>query len=362
MFTLTNKKILLISPEPWDHIFVSKHHYAVHLAKRCNQVFFLGPPSGQWGLSPTQFANLFLVQYRGFPQGLRFFPALLQKKIIEGVYSRLVDLCRSQFDVVWSFDNSVFFDFDALPPTAVKISHIVDLNQNFQTRRAAMTADYCFCTTALIQKRLSAFNTRVFRVAHGYNLPSSENRPLLPSKERPRALYSGNLGMPYIDWQLLSNLVRENPEVEFLFVGPYDRVFDKGQMGQAKRKVTESANCRFIGRVDAGFLHEYYSCADILLVVYQERYHADQSNPHKVMEYLGSGKMIVATYTAEYSDLAERGLFRMSEMNRDFSAIFKEVLAGLAYWNSSNLQEVRKAFAGGNSYDKQIDRIQEIIN
>ncbi len=39
------KTILLISPESWGKSFVSKHHYAVELAKKGNIVYFLNPPS-----------------------------------------------------------------------------------------------------------------------------------------------------------------------------------------------------------------------------------------------------------------------------------------------------------------------------
>ena len=108
---LTNKNILLISPEPWDHIFVSKHHYAVHLAKRGNKVFFLNPPVSKSGVACTAFAEVFEVNYSGFPIGVRFYPLFMQKVIMARVYQTIEKLCSAVFDVVWSFDNSVFFDF-----------------------------------------------------------------------------------------------------------------------------------------------------------------------------------------------------------------------------------------------------------
>ena len=42
---LRNKTILIISPQPWDHIAISKHHYANELAARNNTVYFLEPPN-----------------------------------------------------------------------------------------------------------------------------------------------------------------------------------------------------------------------------------------------------------------------------------------------------------------------------
>ena len=40
---LTDKAILLISPQPWNHVRISKHHYAEALAGH-NNVLFLEPP------------------------------------------------------------------------------------------------------------------------------------------------------------------------------------------------------------------------------------------------------------------------------------------------------------------------------
>src|SRR5947208_1346282 len=151
---LKNKNILLISPEPLDHIFVSKHHYATHLAKRGNKIFFLNPPGNFDSISNTHFEGVYSVSYQGFPAGIRFYPSFLQKKIIKRKFNHLQRECNIRFDIIWSFDNSVFFDFSALPSHVIKISHIVDLNQDFQTQKAAITADYCFCTTEAIKHRL----------------------------------------------------------------------------------------------------------------------------------------------------------------------------------------------------------------
>lgn len=360
MFQLSNRTILLVSPEPWDHIFVSKHHYAVFLARKQNKVFFLGPPSTVERLEVSPIPGLYLLSYKGFIKGLRFYPPFVQRLIITKVYSRLEKLCSTSFDVIWSFDNSVFFDFSALPSHALKISHIVDLNQNFQMRRAARTADYCFCTSDLIRRRLQRYNSNVFKINHGYNF-KEQPTTISQSRGRPLAVYAGNLGMPYIDWELFSAVVSAHPEVNFLFIGPnHDKPAD-GSMGKAKQKVVQSKNCAFMGQVDSGSLQGYYVGADVLLVAYQERYHADQANPHKMMEYLGSGNVVVATYTSEYVDLAARGLIRMSHSNAAFPLLFREVLAALEHWNGKELKEARKTIALCNSYGAQIERMEKII-
>jgi len=353
---LSDKNILLISPEPWDHIFVSKHHYAAHLAKRGNVVLFLNPPSNRNSVSNTDYENVYTVEYTGFPKGLRFYPRYFQQYFIRKKFEKLQMLCNAKFNIVWSFDNSVFFDFSALPPTVVKIFHMVDYNQDFQLPLASETSDYCFCTSESIKKKLENYSTRVFKIQHGYNVPSEINPVKFPGKNPVKALYAGNLEIPYIDWHLIQELVTTNNTVDFIFIGP-------GSNQNSINKLKGLPNCFFYGKVSAVELQNYYASADILLIAYRESLQLTQlTNPHKMMEYLGSGKMIVATFTAEFEDYAEEGLFLMSKMNSEFSELFKKAILNIDYWNKLELQSRRKDFATSNTYDSQIHRIEGIIN
>lgn len=360
--SLLNKTILLISPEPWDHIYVSKHHYAIHLAKRGNKVFYLNPPTNMSKVQETQYLNVFTVHYRGFVKGLQYFPGPIRKWFVKSVYNQLQILCQTSFDVVWSFDNSLFFDLDALPKEVLKISHIVDLNQDFQTKRAAASADYCFCTTQLIKSRLQKYNRKVTQINHGFNAPPSDEKPTPVSNLTTSVVYAGNLAMPYIDWILLRQIVASHPDVNFNFIGPDKVLDDQSSMGVAKKDVRDSSNTYFQGRIDSSDLQRFYRAADLLIIAYQEEFHDEQSNPHKMMEYLGSGRMIVASRTQEYAALAEKGLIAMSERNADYPRLFAKVLDDLCSWNDEVLQNARKAFAIENTYDKQIGRIMNIID
>jgi glycosyltransferase involved in cell wall biosynthesis len=360
---LTGKNILLISPEPWTHIFVSKHHYAVYLAKLGNRVFFLNPPLDQKLVTGTEFMNVFSVNYNGFPKGLRFYPGFLQRYFIRKEFEELQLICNTKFDIVWSFDNSVFHDFNSLPDEVLKISHIVDLSQNFQTRIAARTANVCFCTTEHIRNQLEAHNSRVYRVNHGYNSPVAwvENVNL-PGKSNIKALYAGNLAMPYIDWVLLWQVIEACPHVDFVFIGPgKDTRFEPLEHQEAKIEVFSKNNVYYLGRMDANELHRYYQSADILLVAYQERYHNDQANPHKMMGYLGSGKVVIATRTIEFEELSNNGMILMTKNNSEFTHVFQQTLELLQEWNNPEKQAMRKEYALSNSYENQISRIESII-
>ncbi|MEP0368882.1 MAG: hypothetical protein ABJN36_05200 [Cyclobacteriaceae bacterium] len=359
---LTGKEILIISPEPWSHIFVSKHHYALHLARRGNRVYFLNPPTDQNKVTPSDYENLDILDYSGFVNGLRFFPKLLRKLVFKRVWRKLEQMARARFDVIWSFDNSVFYDFDALPKSVLKISHIVDLNQDFMTREAASTADVCFATTGQIKDRLSKFNSRTFQITHGVNISEKPmTNVILPGLNRLKVVYAGNLGMPYLDWEILSEAGKELPQVDFVFYGPGVDELDVYSNAQrtSKEAFLNLENTCFPGKVDSETLSAVYLSGHVLLISYQELHHHDQANPHKMMEYLASGKPIVATYTAEYADLDFIG---MSKQNKDWPTLLKQTIDSLDQENTDEKIAARKAFALDNTYDKQIDRIELIIS
>lgn len=360
--TLTNKTILLISPEPWDHIFVSKHHYAVQLGCQGNKVFFLNPPGGGRGVLPTRFESVFQIRYGGFPPLMRFYPESLQRLVLAYVYKRLEQVCQERFDVIWSFDNSVFFNFAFLDARVLKISHIVDINQDFQTAKAAATADFCFCTTELIRRRLSRFNANVHIIDHGYHhVPQKCPEGLKPAHARKAAVYAGNLSIAYIDWRILATVISNHTDVDFVFIGPNDNHFTGDPLMQsAKERVFKSSNVIFKGEVDFEELQTFYASADVLLIAYQEKYQGDQvANPHKMVEYLGSGKVVVATYTSRYVNF--HPLIVMSQTNLAWIANFASVVANLDFYNSESLQKKRRQFALSNTYENQIRRIENFL-
>lgn len=361
MNRLTNKSILLISPEPWTHVFVSKHHYAVYLAKRKNKVFFLNPPTSEYAVDKTEYPDLYSVYYPGFIPGLRFLPDFLQRMITRRVINRLEKLCNTTFEIVWSFDNSVFYDFRAFRSGTISISHIVDLNQDFQTASAAMTAQYCFCTTDYIQQKLQQYNRNVLKINHGFNEVETIKQLKIPGKQKIKAMYSGNLGMPYIDWQVLDSIVTLCPFVDFVFIGPSANTpAPDSTQEKAKRKVLGEPNVFCVGKISSNDLPSYFYNADILLVAYQEKYHKDQANPHKIMEYLGSGKTVVASFTYEYKNVSE--LVIMASTNDELPALFSRVVNNISDYNNESAQQKRRTFARSNSYMRHIEAIERYIS
>ena len=350
---LEGKNILLISPEPWSNMKVSKHHYAEHLSKK-NSVYFLNPPGNSFE-QQKEIDQLFIIDYKPKFKGLHLLPQWISAKLIQLEYNELQENVGVNFDVVWSFDPSRFFNLTKIE--AIKICHIVDWNQKFQRKILAKTADICFSTSSYLQAELGLYNKNSYFINHGY----AERKILqieLPDQldKRPRTGYIGNLNIKYLDWSLIYQVASKHSDVLFYFIGPYDL-----DAGTEKMKETfQLSNTIFLGQINAKLIPSYLDQMDILLLAYKaEQYPKQLANPHKMLEYLGSGKPIVSTHTKEYEACK---LLSMSKNLADFYSIFASTINNLEEHSNSQIREARIALAKENQYEEQISRIESFIN
>lgn len=344
----TGKDILIISPEPWDHLFVSKHNYAIELAK-CNRVYFLNPPGKEYSCHQTRYKNVWEVNYRGFVRGLRFLPKFIQRTSMKLKFERLQQMTAAKFDCVWSFDNSVFFDFSFLSQPIVTICHIVDHSQDFQFGTAASTADLCLGISQNIVDRLALFNKNSYLMPHGISIDLAGHIDVtLPGLNTVKAIYAGNLNSRYLDRRAFIRLISENPKVDFIFLGSGSDSWEK------------KSNTFFLGKIERELLIKYLEKADVLLMLYEVEKFPDQlTNAHKLLEYLSAGKVTVSSFVKDYSDKSD--LLRMTASNDDIPSVFSEVVSNLSFYNSSESIQVRKLFAARNTYSHRLQEIEQLI-
>lgn len=349
--------ILLISPEPWAAHFVSKHHYAKLLASSGHRVYFLEPPQKTKNkiiISPVvEYPGVFVVKSDRVAIGLRFMPRIIRKLLERHWLYRLEALIKQNFDVIWLFENSRFYDL-SFAGDRLKIYHQVDINQNFQPKQAAKTSDIVFCTTDLILEVLEPYSKNAHVIHHGVqsfeeknNL--SEMQSLYFKQPGPHLVYVGNLSMDYLDVELISRIPKVFPFIKLHLIG--------GAKVDApiRNYLSDAPNVIWWGHVASELLPEILRNADILLVTYLEKHWRDQASPHKIMEYLGAGKVIVTTYTDQYRN--NRNLFAMADLGSDYLYLLKEVINNIEYWNATDLQNDRINFSKNNTYEKQLQKI-----
>ncbi len=288
MSFLRDKTILVVSPESWGKSFVSKHHYAAYLSKH-NEVYFLNPPSDISHIKVEHNAHgVKVIDYSGFSRGLRFYPKFLAQRLIDKKFKELELEIEKTIDILWSFDNSVFYDFDALPSRVYTISHIVDLNMNYQFRLSSETADVCFCTTNFLLEKQKKYNSRSFKIGHGYHEVQSNLRFRLQGDYVINVGYLGNLEIKYLDWSTLNEITNRYQEIGYHLVGPRKR------NDQEWQEVIEKSNVFWYGEKKPEECASFLKELDCLLIVYKSDEFMEQlAFPHKLMEYLGTGNDMI---------------------------------------------------------------------
>ena len=358
------ERILLLSPDPWKNCTVSKHHYAKLLAEKGHDVCFLEPSPDKEKYLCKVAPRLSVLHIPTFYRGLGRMPRWLALRCMREEWKRLQKLAERQFTLLWSFDTSRLFLPEALSKVCT-ILQIMDLTENFQLPAAAKGADLCLGGSQAICQALKAHNPQSFYIGHGYAPSGAALLPLDAKELRLRissfkhsAGYVGNLDIPYLNWPLILRIVHNHPDTGFFFIGPY------GKHSVSSSYITQLKKCRntfFLGQKSSSVLQSYLKHFDVLLLTYRsQEYRAQLSNPHKILEYLGAGKVVLATWTEDYANT--NGLIEMAEHTENFSEKLTDILANKSYYNHPKRQLERIAYAQARSYESLLLHVQNLLH
>jgi len=376
---LSGKNILLISPQPWGGLFVSKHHYAVALARRGNNVFFLCPiplesnQSAKVKIVPVPgYKRLFLIEHKlWFPFQIKFhFKGLFD--VLMGLHlKRILRTVKKEFDIVWSFDLGDYFPFRFFSEKVLCVFHPVDEPLNQTAFDASQGSQVIFSVTPDILAKYQSNSAPKFLINHGvddvfFNQEVGIRKNLLG--DIISIGFSGNLRRKDIDRSVFLDIVRFNKKLRFECFGSYalsDNNPDRDDISTDAfiADLNKEPNVILHGLLTPEQLAAAYQKMDAFLICYDVS--KDQSagtNYHKVLEFLSSGKIVVSNNITAYSDRPD--LVQMvSERNdnQQLSSLFTQVVAHLSEFNSENLMKQRIAYAGENRYDFQIDKIESIL-
>ena len=370
MFQFKNKSILIISPEKWGDVRVSKHHYALELAKMGNKVYFLNPP---FKYNPTQIIitkvkqNLWIIDYYPFIRGLNQLPLIFRKYFQYSFAKKLLKTIRTSIDLTWSFDPSSFQYLSAFG-AKLNIFHPVDVHRSSFEREITKYTDLFLATSNRIIDRYKGVNKPMFKINHGladyFLLPQHKNYDFIKRPNQTNVGYVGNLHYQFLDIPVLKDIITHNPNIDFYFIGPYEG----SNIGNIKYNskfvdwLNEMTNTYLIGTVPSEDLPTYLSKFDLFLMCYTgDRNITEMANPHKLLEFLSTGKVVVTHYIDEYKKQAQEGIICMTKNNCDLPELFSKVIRNLSVYNNSKIKHKRISIAINNTYEKQLNRIESII-
>lgn len=362
---LNSKNILIISPESWGSNFVSKHHYALELSLNGNKVYFLNPPTPSYLRSALKLffinENLTVIDYTLF-KGINRLPTRIKKLLYLWKAREILNRIGSQPDIVWSFDPYVFQELSCFGNEAIKIYHCVDFCTTHLELEVAQNADLILGTSKRMLQRFDRLNTNVHKIGHGLSREFIRNSDcdLNIHGTAVRVGYIGNLLSNYIDWDTLITLVMNYPQIEFYFIGPL-RNSNLGNF-TAKNEVKiiqEQKNVFLLGEMNTKELAQKLPEFDFFIMLYKSDIEIALDNPHKVLEYLSTGKTVVMNYTEEYKD--SQNLVEMVSDNSEFIERFDAVSKNLDLFNSIKRRQKRIEFSHSNSYKNKISKIEDIL-
>jgi glycosyltransferase involved in cell wall biosynthesis len=380
-FELTGKVIYLVSTEYWGTMFVSKHHYALQLAAKGNRVYFIEPPSLQYKkvqVKPyKEESNVFIVSYKPVMRGQRFLPKAIYSLLIRWQISILKRAIGQEPDIVWCFDN---FKFNNLTwfKAQKTIFHAVDFVTTDAIPPEASTADIRLCSSEGIKKMVERSGKPAFFVNHGLNAMFCEKSRKhldelkeLPGKpERIRVGYIGNLLMQPLDRDTMRKIISEHPDVEFCFWGQIEK--NRGGLAVANEPGVQDfieflrsrENVRLFGPVPFFELYEKMLEMDMFWICWRLRTYKiwnENTNPHKILEYLSTGKPVVSHYMYTYRDNKLIDMLLSPDSNEAYPGLFSSVLQRVRQGEPAEMQRQRIEFALDNSYSKQIERIEQLL-
>jgi hypothetical protein len=361
---LQHKKILLISPEAWGKSKVSKHHYAIIAGKFGNKVWFLQPSNAFNSIAEPIPQHITLVEDRYRFRGLRRLPTLLRKLIFKRLIKKMESDLQTQFDVVWNFDNSRFYDLDCFD-AELTIHHCMDYHYHFQFERASRSADICFGVTDGIVENLKKYNPNSFFIHHGYQEVIGSTYSLMPSTQKLRAVFVGNFMRKDIAWNWLHQVTTQFDNIHFYFVGNYgisnlSQTIDPDITKQIE-EISQHPNVTFMGELNESDSWSAICQSDILFAAFRaDRYPEIFANLHKIMTYLATGKPIVINRIMQFESTPNLLLMAYSE--DEFIAHFKLLSTKPETQFGEFARKNRIEFAYNNTYEKQFARIDQLIS
>lgn len=355
---LNGKHILLISPEPWEGLHMSKHHLSQGLVKRGNSVVFLDPPSNA-PLQVESMDGIHVVRYSHWLRGINHMPRAIHLWYYTRLIRRIEALVGKPFDIIWNFDTSRMQWF----PNGLgyRILHLADYNILHQGMGLVRTADVVLTTGQVVKDHLEQrMGVEVHNVGHALDerwMRDSDNLHMNGTSAPKSVVYAGQLALHYHDWDGWLDIAEAHPELSFTFIGPYDSDLPE----PAFHSLRSLPHVTFTGLMKKDALVPKLREADILLFGFRSATVAkERANPHKVLEYLSTGNIIVGSWTMEYASMPD--LFCMAPQGAPLLPTFNDALARFSTLNSSKERLRRMEFARQRSIPQLIDRIEALTD
>ena len=350
-------RVLIISPQHWGTMRVTKHHYAIELAKLGNEVFFLEPTEANWKWRKSRFelrdsdaeGVKLLKQSINVPYNLKFHA----KNVFDWFIKRHIQKLETDlgpFDLVWSFDLTNAMPLKYFSTESKKIFFAADWPQVPDALKAAEgSGSLVSVAQEILDQYPNNNHTKKLLIDHGVAdcFIEEGKKTYLKTDDKIRIGLSGNFLRPDIDRPVLLEIIHTHTDVLFECFGSYEA--KKNNLGgtfdleteQFINALKQAPNVLLHGMVNSEVLAKELRRMDAFLICYDVS--KDQSkgtNYHKVMEYLVYGRYIISNKVTAYVNcnlvIQSINEFGSVDVSRNFKQFCKKQL--FSYHSSFNVK------------------------
>jgi teichuronic acid biosynthesis glycosyltransferase TuaH len=224
-------------------------------------------------------------------------------------------------------------------------------------RKLVEESDVVICTSKALYKEKFPQNHQTYFVPNGTDL-SHSNRPdsltyavhaKLVNIQRPIVGYLGTIERR-IDYPLIEEVVKTNPDVSFVFAGPISKGF-------VPELLFRMSNVHFLGPIAHQDVEQVISNFDVAMIPFKKDEVSSTIFPIKLFEYLSAGKAVVATdFNEDLRDYTETCV-EYCGSPASFSAALKVAILN----DNDELKLKRRTLAKKNTWEIRAEQIGEII-
>jgi len=377
MFQFKDKTVFIISPERWGAMKVSKHHYALQLAAMNCNVFFIQPPdlnvSGITVSSCNESQNIRLLSYKPIFRGRRFLPHFIFSFLLKWQVKNILKKTITKPDVIFCFQGYLFENLQWFG-AGITIFFAADQFYYRHLPPEVVSADLLLSVSNTITEKLKSSGKNVYELGHGLQPIFVRNAEELlktnNEEEPPKNIivgYTGNLRMQALDRQTMRDVINANLEVTFIFWGSY-KLNDLNLGGVHDdesdtfiRFLEEKENVQLRGVVDSSNLLQEIKICNMFWICWKIGINSlwDGSNSHKILEYMATGKPVVAHCVSSYKNTDLLYMLQHKE-NTGYEQLFANTLQVVRHGEPQYLIRQRLYAAAQNSYSSKLKTIELI--
>lgn len=271
-----------------------------------------------------------------------------------------------QFDEYYLFNDSLISKGLHLKELLKPIKYIYYSRDNFSTqpyfqkhaireeRELIAKADLVVANSGQLAQIAKKYNKNSHDIGQGCDLslydPSKTSiAPEMQKIPKPIIGYTGFLTSLRLDIQLIEHAAISHTDWQIVLIGPEDDTFKASNLHNL-------SNVHFLGNKNPNDLADYIRAFDVTINPQLVNELTRGNYPRKIDEYLAMGKPVIATKT-DFMTYFEAFCY-LSTNKINFVAMIEKALEE----DNAERQQARIAFAHTHSWEKNVEKIYELID